>query len=307
MKRLIFTIVLMVLSTRVMAFDFLGPPSAYLGKGQSGLGIEYLKSEITLDAEGVFVLADTEIEDIEFNKIYSVLRGGLSPEAEMFVRLGIADAEVDQGANMDNLGYYIGESDSGFAVGGGAKITLLETEAIKWGLVGQISYLDMDFDGATGTFLGWPVSLDAEVKILEFEVGIGPTIEISKGACLYGGALFHFIDGEADITGTVGPLSETQTSDLKEDSVFGGFVGGQLKIADTSDLAIEFQTTGDSYAFGISLMHRFGERTKVAERQTVPKINVPDTGQKIRGYRGSIDPLTGKPVLKPLYYEDEKE
>jgi len=51
MKRVIITIVLLILSTRAMAFDFLGPPSADMGKDKSGLGIEYLHSEMNIDAD----------------------------------------------------------------------------------------------------------------------------------------------------------------------------------------------------------------------------------------------------------------
>lgn len=256
-------IFLFAVSSTATAFDFLGPPKSEFGKGQSGIGFEYLQSEINLESDGVFGLPDAEIKDIELNKYFGILQSGISPNVDVFIRLGLTNADVDQGSNNDNLGYFFGESDSEFTIGGGAKVTFLQVDTISLGLIGQISYVDLDFEGTNfGTILGQPVSLGAEAKLLDIELGVGPTLEISKQVCLYGGALFEFIDGQADITGTVGPFSATDSADLEEDSEFGGFVGGKIKLADTADLAVEYQSTGDSYAFGISLLHRFGEINK---------------------------------------------
>ncbi len=309
---IILTIGFMTLSTQAFALDLLGPPGASVKKGQCNFGVEYVHGESDVDVEGVFGLTDTIIDDVEMNKIYGLISCGPTENCELFVRLGAVDVEVDRGSNTDNLGYYIGGSDFNFAIGGGTKVTMVKSDNIQWGLIAQLSYADItDFDGASGTILGSPASLSAEAEVLEFQVALGPTVDLTDNTSIYGGALFHFLDGEADLKGTLGGASATATSDLKQDSVLGGYLGLGFQIADNSSLNIEYQFTGDSYFLGVGMVFKFGQTSpNISEtnrlKDELRMIEEIDPNKKLLGYRVETDEY-GRRTKIPVYEHEQKK
>ncbi|MFC1780637.1 hypothetical protein ACFLZ8_00035 [Planctomycetota bacterium] len=318
---IILTIVFMLLSTQANALDFLGPPMAGLEKEQSSIGIEYVRGETDVEAEGVFGLFDAKIKDVELNKIYFRLSTGMAENCELFLRVGGAKADVDKGSNMNNLGYYFGESDNSFSIGGGTKITIDKSDNVQWGLIAQLSYANItDFDGLNEIIPGIPVSLEAEV--LETQFALGPTAKLSDTASIYGGAMFHFLDGEAKATEETTTLSET--SALEQDSVFGGYIGLGLQIAENSNLNIEYQITGDSQAVGAGMVFKFGDtrpdiptttRSGNDTSQDMPTTTVSgneirmieeiDPNKTLLGWRVETD-LYGRRTKIPVYEEDEQ-
>ena len=261
------------------------------------------------------------------NKIYLRLSIVPTDDCELFLRFGGAKADVDKNSNVNNLGYIFGESDNSFSVGCGTKITINKSDNASWGFIAQLSGVDItDFDKFSGIILGTPITVSPEAEVLEAQFAIGPTVKLADNAAIYGGAMFHILDGEAKFKGKVGKASVTfGTTDLEQNS-FGGYVGMGLQIAENSNLNFEYQATGDSYAFGAGMVFKFGKvspdipKTKRLEdeRGTVPpkqstlqQKEVPlsepiDKNKTLIGYRVQTDKY-GRRTRIPVYEEDEKK
>jgi hypothetical protein len=243
-----------------LAFDPMGPPTAQLkGLGRTRVAVEYSWSSMDIDSDGVDSLdqlADT-IEDFEFKKVYANFALGTSEESEVFLRVGVAEADVHASDNSDNFAGYIGKSDQSFLLGAGARATLYKKEKIKWGFLAQMSWADFDFDDSSYTLNGHAATLSTDVEIFEVQVAVGPTVEVHENISIYGGPFLHFVAGDADLSGTVDGASQDVDTDLEQDSILGGYIGVQLDITENTGFNVEFQATDSGYAVGASLGYKF--------------------------------------------------
>ena len=252
------TAVMLVLVWANVAFGFdpMGPPKAGLSEGQFGWRAEYLYGRTDMEVGGAFGLPGTDIDAVEMDKIYANFGYGLTDNWEIFLRLGGTRVDVDSGANTDNLGFFIGDSNLAFSIGGGTKVTFLEEGSISLGLLAQVSLTDIsDFNGNTGAPLGVPASFSSEMRLTEVQIAVGPTWEVVEGVSVYGGPFVHFIDGEADLTGTISGSPAAATMDIGEAGVFGGYIGTSIRLFKVPNTIfnIEFQGTGAGYAAAVQL------------------------------------------------------
>jgi hypothetical protein len=88
-----------------------------------------------------------------------------------------------------------------------------------------------------------------DLTVAEAEVAIGPCWRPGR-AILYGGPLFHWIDGEID-TDLVG------NHDIRQRSMFGGYIGAGLQVTDQFSATAEIQATGEAFGWGIAAEWRF--------------------------------------------------
>ena len=262
-------IALMILtlhSSPTFALDPMGPPAAGLKQGQFSAGAEYSYSVTDVEANNVEltlggvsipgVLGSDTIENITSNKFYANVGFGLMDNWEVFLRLGAANLCPDEHDNADNVGGYIGDSDYGFAFGGGTKLTLWQTEdgRLKLGGLAQISWADLDFDRQSYPAMATVIT-STEVDLLEIQAAVGASFSPIDGVWIYGGPFFHFISGEVDLDYTFGGVPGEISADLVQDSMFGGYVGGQIDIGENLSLQAEYQFTGAAWsvAAGIAL------------------------------------------------------
>jgi len=278
-KKHLFGVVFMVVclcASAAPAFDPMGPPTAGLKQSSLSAGVEYMWSNMDIEsysvhtkvngipAPGLFVSGT--VKNVESNKIYANLGFGMTDDWEVFLRLGAADADPDKSKNSDNLAGYTGCSDYGFAIGGGTKITFLKSEngKLKWGALAQVSWAILDFDRKSYSIDGYDATLSAEIDLLEAQLAVGPTYNLREGVSIYGGPFFHFINGEADLKGSIDGMPLKVSADLKQDSIFGGYVGIQIDIKPSPSevtngcyLFGEFQFTGDGWGFGTGFGYKF--------------------------------------------------
>lgn len=266
-KNIITSIGLLFLTTTAFALDPLGPPVASQEKDKPVVGLGYLYSEMDLHADSMTVetplgnlqLPSTEIKAIKMNKFYANLTSTLGENYDIFLRLGIMNANPDKGKNRDNLGGYISDSDYGFIFGGGFKTTLYQSMngKTKWGLLGQLSYASLDFDKKIYSVNGSDASLSANVNMLEIQLATGPTYQVTDKISIYGGPFLHFVKGEAELRGSVNDISVQGSSDLEQESELGGFIGLSTDLAKNTNFNIEYQLTDDAQAVGFRFIHRF--------------------------------------------------
>jgi opacity protein-like surface antigen len=223
-KMLLVAVVLMVLAlagSSALALAPMGPPTAGLKTGQFRVGIEYAYSNVDMEIES------DELDDVTSNMIFGNLGYGIMDDWEAFVRLGVANADIE---DSDFSGDY------GFAWGLGTKVTFLKQENLNWGALFQMTWTNSEDD-------------DVEFDFYDMQIAVGPTWKLSDTLSIYGGPFVHLIDGDVD--------SGHHTYDLEEDSAFGGYVGAEAALADNTSLFGEFQFTGAGWAIGTGISWKF--------------------------------------------------
>ena len=233
----------------VLAFDPMGPPTAQLKQNQFSAGAEYLWSKTDVDVDNITVggvsLGSVTLDDLKSNKVYSNFGYGMNDDWEVFLRLGAADTD---------------DSSFEFAIGGGTKITLSESDdgKVKWGVLAQLSWVSFDLDDESGLIGATPWSLTGqELDILDIQIAFGPEYKIKENVSIYGGPFLHFIEGDYDATATVSGTPFGVSADIGEDSVFGGYIGAKIAAFDDTSLNIEYQLTGGGQALAVVMKWKF--------------------------------------------------
>ena len=157
----------------------------------------------------------------KLDKIYSRFGLGFG-NIDMFMRLGAVEADIDRKENLDNLAGYVGDSDFEFAIGGGTKITFYKEKRIKWGMVAQFAYYKPEYDTQSYSIAGHSATLSAEAEVFELQIAAGPKINLSQGVSIYGGPMFHYVDVDADLKGSIDGSPGTVDTSGDVDSGFGG-------------------------------------------------------------------------------------
>jgi len=275
-KTIIISIVLSLMTTNAFALDPLGPPVATSKRVNIIAGFEYLYSEMDLHADSLTVetplgnlqFPSAEIENIKMNKLYvNLISTFLSDNYDIFLRLGITDASPDKGKNQDNFAGHIGDSDYNLILGGGFRNTFYQSRdgKIKCGLLAQLSSASVDFDYKNYQVSGSDISLSATMKMLEIQLAVGPTYQVTDELFIYGGPFIHFIKGDVELRGNVdytvdGSLRSINvdgSSDLEQKSEFGGFIGLSTDLTKNTKFNTEIQFTNDDQAVGFHFIHRF--------------------------------------------------
>jgi hypothetical protein len=248
----------------------MGPPVAGLKQGQFKTGVEFSYSEMDLETtDGTFVelldglffdagqATSFTIKDFEIAKTYLNLGYGFADMFEGFLRVG-----GTKGSFGDSIWEDAEEFDSGneLAVGAGIKVTFLEQDGLKLGGL---------FQGSASEYHGkmespnWTGPDFVEIDMTEVQLAVGASYTWAERFSIYGGPFMHFVGGELDnevgasITETGELLNSQYVWDLDEDSVFGGYVGAQLEVAEGCSVNVEYQKTAAADAFAASILWRF--------------------------------------------------
>lgn len=254
-----------------LALDPMGPPVAGLEEGQFRAGVDFSYSEMDLELksgpwveyfDGVLsATGETEsfsLKEFEASKAYVSFGYGFADIAEGFLRVG-----GTKGSFGDSIEGSSEEFDSGneLAVGLGLKATFFEAGGLKLGglIQGSWSEYHGKLDSPNWT---WPDFV--EIDMAEVQIALGANYTWEERFSVYGGPFFHFITGDLDDTvgelvpDDFGELVNFERSwDINEDSVFGGYVGAQLEVAEGCSFNVEYQRTAAADAFGASVMWRF--------------------------------------------------
>jgi hypothetical protein len=263
MRRIVLIAAVLLTTTPVFAFDLLGPTTTKLrAAGQTSVALEYFWSDMEMDADGIpeLGLLEGTIDDVEFNKVSVNFALGMGRSSEVFLRLGVAQAEPDRGSNIydiEHIAGYLGESDEYFFIGGGAKWTLFKWENASWGLLAQASRSSMDFDQRINVIGGNLVNFAADVELIEVQVATGPTVQLYENIAVYGGPFLYWLDGDADLEGSVNGVPGSVDTDLEQESILGGYIGTQIMLTKRLQLNAEFQTTSGSRGAGGQLVWKF--------------------------------------------------
>ena len=261
MKRVVAVMIgIMLMSTQVLAFDYMGPTTSRLkDSGKFSIGGEYFWSEMEIDADGLAELdltSDT-ITDYEIEKITGNMALGMGRGSELFFRFGVAEVDPDNNNDWGGIPNNTGCSDEVLVLGGGAKWTLYNNAGFGWGLLAQMSWAEYDFDGRSYSVNGHAVTLSPEFEIVEVQIATGPTLDINEDITFFGGPFLYFLNGDADFKGTIDGSPSTITADLDQESLLGGYVGAELEVGQNVVVSFEVQATSGSSGMGGQLVWKF--------------------------------------------------
>lgn len=244
-----------------LALDHMGSPAASLKKGQLSAGVDYAYSEMDLKLnEGYYTGGGNGTlmpfkSKFRMNKVYANIGYGITNRLETFLRLGTADATFKNNNDVT----FNGGSD--FAIGFGAKATFCEKPKLKLGGLFQATWSRTDASEAVN-HAAYPgahmYSSDVHISLMEIQLAVGPTYELTDKVSIYGGPFFHMVDG--DVNGkwytTGGAYAGKEEYDIDETSTFGAYMGTQVDLAQNIAFSVEYQHTAAANALGMSLIWR---------------------------------------------------
>ena len=244
-KLLLVLVVVGLCSTVALALDPMGPPTAGLKKGQWSAGVEYSYSKMNITRRGGYegdLTGKYQVAKVEAQKVYANIGYGLSDNVVGFVRLGIGQGDFDRGTSEDTSILWHGNGDTEFIWGAGIKATLTENERVAWGLLAQYGWGRYEGTEKRAT----KDDRDYDNRMDELQIAIGPTFKLADAISIYGGPFLHYIRGEmnedADSAG------DKAIKSIGQKNEFGGYVGSLIKIAENTDLTVEYQYTGEAWA-----------------------------------------------------------
>jgi hypothetical protein len=260
--------VAMVGSSAAFALDPMGPPMASLRQGQFKESVEYSQGTTDLKLnegkwieylDGAFYdsgkATSLTLKNFKTNKVYFNLGYGITDDLDAFLRLGVTTATFGDSIWEDAEKF---DSHTEFAIGCGIKATFYEDDNLKLGGLFQASWAE--FDGKLNA-AHWAAADFVEMSIMEIQVAVGPTYKLTDRISIYGGPFLHFIVGDLDdefseVSGE-SLLTSKYSWDVDETSIFGGYIGAQVEIAENSSFGIEYQHTAAADALVVSLLWRF--------------------------------------------------
>lgn len=222
MRKIVIAIVALMCS-QAYGLSLMGPPMAELEQGQFGAGFDFSYSEADIKENS------STLEDVESLVYLARLGYGVADGWDLFVKLGITEMEYEDF-----------DSGSDFAYGFGTKFTFSQQDSMSLGGLFQILWAE-----AEDTISG----IKTEFDYYEIQIAVGPTFEIG-GISVYGGPFLHFVDGDVKYK-TLG------STDIEQDSEFGGYVGFNAELTENTNWRIEYQQTGDAYAFCTGISWKF--------------------------------------------------
>jgi len=260
--------VLAVGHSAAFALDPMGPPTAGLKQGQFKEGVEssYSTMDFKLNEgrwiehlDGAFFdlgkASSLTLKNFKTNKAYFNLGYGITDDLDAFLRLGVTTATFGDSIWEDAEKF---DSHADFTVGCGVKATFYEDDNLKLGGLFQASWAE--FDGKLNA-AHWAAADFVEMSIVEIQVAAGPTYKLDDRISIYGGPFFHFIVGDLDDEFSEasggGLLTSKYSWDVDESSIFGGYIGARVDIAENSSFNIEYQHTAGADALVVGLLWRF--------------------------------------------------
>ena len=258
----------------------MGPAMATLEKGQWWFGLEYAHENINLEADGSCVESvmgggsesypqSFKIDDLESNMFFGRLTYGLCDTWDVFVRVGVADAQdnlkvngpgILSGVARDGIGF---DGSYGFAWGIGTRATFWRSGPWSVSGLAQVTWLDPDDSRFQLTVPEAPnqaVAGDGKLDYLQTQFNLAAIYQ-KDGWGLWAGPFLQLVDGDLDLDAqfvidgeTLGQI--TCSGDMEEESLIGLHAGAAYAMTNSLACWVEGQFTGDSWLLGIGAVIR---------------------------------------------------
>lgn len=253
-KMLLLIVVLAVVcfhSSLALALSPMGPPTAGLRQGQFRAGVDYSYSKMDIKLnEGSSPGGGPafSMNDLKNHFVLANLGYGIADNVEFSFRIGGGSARDSErgGISFKTKAPKVG---NGYVIGFGTKATFVKQNNIEWGGLFQLLWCEADAVATAGGS-----SWTSSIGLWEIQLAVGPTYKLNDNVSIYGGPFFHIIDGRFSAYRQAG--TGNINYDLDEGSLFGGYIGTNIKITSNADFRIEYQHTAVSDAIGMSLLFK---------------------------------------------------
>jgi hypothetical protein len=207
-------IVIFVSVSPVAMAGTVGSPTATVEQGSFQVGAEIDLWERDMEVE------TGDEGEVEGKKILVDGTYGISDKIDVFSKIGMADAKID---DIDF------ESDMDIAYGIGDKVNVYEKGQIKADVDAQIPLCSGDDDTAVGP--------NVEIDATEFDPAIGGSYEVSEAFNCYGGLMYDMVIEEMSNGGSV---------DVDESDPIGIFLGGEYTITPQVKAGLELRLMSET-------------------------------------------------------------
>lgn len=231
------------------ALSPMGPPKAELLKGQYNVGVDYSYSQLCMDFDfksGSGPMADFTKNKFKTDMVTGKIGYGITDSWEGFFRIGAARTRSAENMERHNA--------DGLTWGLGTKVTLCEDDNVTWGGLVQANWARLDGEAKGYSGGGW--SGDMDLNIMQIQLAVGPTYELTECVSVYGGPFWYYLDGEKKYREKVGTPGWREKYDLGNCTDFGCYVGVHFDISEDTFWNIEYQFTEDDSAIGTGIVWR---------------------------------------------------
>ena len=212
-------IVIFVSVSHVVMAETVGSPTATVVQGSFKVGAETDLWEKDMEVE------TGDEDEVESEKILIKGTYGISGKIDVFAKVGIADAKIDD--NNFEL-----DMDIAYEIEG--KVNVYEKGQIKADVVAHNPLRSGNDDD---TAVGPNIEIDAT----EFDLAIGGNYEVSEAFNCYGGLMYAMVIGE---------MSNGRSVDVYESNPIGIFLGGEYTITPHVKAGLELrQMSETSFTF----------------------------------------------------------
>ncbi|MFC1635575.1 hypothetical protein ACFL5Z_12100 [Planctomycetota bacterium] len=224
-----------------LAINAIGPPITTLKKDQFAIGFDYSFMEVNIEVSGYGI--SPTLDDVEFDSYLGKIGYGITHNWQIIGYFGTTDIDWQKAPDKFN-------DNTDITIGFCSKATVIEAGPLPWGLALQVNWLrEAEDKSLLGTY-GYTGG--AEAHIWELQIATGPTVTIDE-LSLYGGPFVYWIRGDVEIENA----GANWSFEVKEESIFGGFIGLQIDISDYIVANVEYQVTNDCEALGAGVAYKF--------------------------------------------------
>jgi hypothetical protein len=244
-----------------------GPPLAGLEEGRWAIGLEYGYGEIDLHAYGTYVTAMSgvnpvtaaellDIRGLRTNTILGNLAYGVCDNWDLFLRLGLADAQDD--VIPDRKGRFRYGGGHGLAWGAGTRATFCQWGPWSFGGSAQVTWLypgDSDFTVPDPDTAGMVWAGSADLELWQTQVSLAVAYQIDT-LHFWAGPFLQFVEGQLDRGGRilidgVNSGSFRGSSDIEEQTQVGIHLGAGWEMSDNLSWWLDGRFGGDSWSIGL--------------------------------------------------------
>ena len=262
--------------SHALALAPIGPPRALLGENQWGIGFDLAYQNMDLSSSGIYFEqqfgglqsqnAPMKIKDLESFPVLGRVDYGLTDNWDIFVCFGGVNAKdkilvensPSAGAQFFNSGEsFTLNSSHELAWGFGTRATLVENDYVSWGASLRVvmqdpkKSTDQWVDPADASRV---INAEFDLDFWEISLGRGPTFNLGD-YMIYGGPMLHILRGHLDLSGTwkdgglTGSIRSSQ--DLEEETMVGGYIGGQWNACENIIWYLDGQFTSNAWGIGL--------------------------------------------------------
>jgi hypothetical protein len=243
-----------LLSSPILANDFIGLPAGSLPQGQTSIGLGGIFSQMDLDFDAKAKVGSSkypykgQVDGAKLQRTFVDVSHGLTDNLEIFGRVGGSRFMIHEGPIFE--GDAIFDGDMGPTLGGGIRGTLYEHSNPRFGGVALVNWARTEDQRQRITGLTGMLDTEATIEFWEFIFAVGFVHTLAENVQVYGGPFFYWLDGTVDgkVTWSAYKLEDS----INESGNFGGYLGGLFDVTENCSIAAEYQLADGSSGFGVN-------------------------------------------------------